>query len=172
MKPIVAPGPHIRRIEVADLEAVTRLGNAIHLAHQERPEIFSSRVTLFGDGCWLATLPHDRSAPVGYALAHPYPAERIVPLDTVLTAPIAGEILYIHDIAVHPAARGQRLGAAFVAQLRHVAQAHHLHALALTALDGLAPYWAGLGFSPVDSQTLQPKLASYGPGACYMMCPI
>jgi GNAT superfamily N-acetyltransferase len=172
MTPTVALRTELRRIDIPDLEAVTRLGNAIHVAHQERPEIFSSRVTLFGDGCWLATLPHDRSAPVGYALAHPYPTESIVPLDTVLTGPIAGEVLYIHDIAVHPAARGHRLGGAFVTQLRHVAQQHRLRALALTALDGLAPYWASMGFSAVDSPRLRPKLASYGPGACYMMCPL
>ncbi len=163
-------GLHLRPITESDLPAVERLGNGVHANHQERPEIFANRLGLFPDGCWMATMPTLGIA--GYALAHAWPAGSTVPLDTVLLPPALPGVLYIHDVVTHPQARGLGLGAAFLDRLLAVAARHGLPALALTALDGLAPYWQRLGFTAVTDERLTAKLASYGPGACYMLRPL
>ena len=42
-------------------------------------------------------------------------------------------------------------------------------ALALVAVNDAAPFWEGLGFTAVETPEMAAKLASYGPGARYML---
>ena len=40
-----------RPATTADLDAVERIGNAIHVKLQERPEVFANKLALFPQGC-------------------------------------------------------------------------------------------------------------------------
>ncbi|SNS12214.1 MULTISPECIES: GNAT family N-acetyltransferase [unclassified Azospirillum] len=150
-----------------DVDRVVQLGNQIHQDHQEHPDVFHSRFTLFPQGLWLAEREDGRL--LGYAVSHPLALNASVPLDVVLTGPLARDVLYIHDVATDPAARGLGLGERLLDRLIAVAKAEGIGQLALTALDGLAPYWARFGFVETDVPALRAKLASYGPGAAYML---
>jgi len=157
----------LRPAKAADVDRVVLLGNQIHQDHQEHPDVFHSRYALFPQGLWLAE--RDDGVLIGYAVSHPLALNASVPLDTVLTGPLARDVLYIHDVATDPATRGLGLGEKLLERLIAVAQAEGIAQLALTALDGLAPYWARFGFVETDVPALRVKLVSYGPGAAYML---
>lgn len=159
--------PVLRPALARDIDAVVALGNDIHQDHQERPAVFHNRFTLFPDGIWLAEDAAGRL--LAYAVSHPLALHASVPLDTILNGPLARDVLYIHDVAVSPQARGLKLGEKLLERLEQVARVQGLPLLALTALDGLAPYWARFGFTEVTVPALAVKLASYGPGAAYMV---
>lgn len=163
----IAGSPALRPASAADIDAVVALGNDIHQDHQEQPAVFHNRFTLFPQGIWLA---EDADGTLlAYAVSHPLGLHASVPLDTILPGPLAREVLYIHDVAVSPRARGLNLGQRLLGRLEQVAVTEDLPLLALTALDGLAPYWARFGFSEVTVPALAAKLASYGAGAAYMV---
>ncbi|MFX9570760.1 GNAT family N-acetyltransferase, partial [Acinetobacter baumannii] len=73
----------------------------------ERPEIFVERLALFPAGSLIA----DRGGqPIGYAVAHPWLRGQPPALDSLLGAiPPGADCLYLHDVAILPAARGQKL---------------------------------------------------------------
>ena len=94
----------------------------------------------------------------------------VVALDTVYGAlPERCDALYIHDIALLPAARGRALAGAAVALLAAAARRRGLAAMTLTAVYGAEAVWARHGFSIVDAPALRAKLAAYGANARYMV---
>ncbi|MBN8928277.1 MAG: hypothetical protein BGO51_19330 [Rhodospirillales bacterium 69-11] len=147
-----------------DLADVVRIAAAVHPpALAEAPAVFAERRDLYPAGTFLLEVG---GRPTGYVLAHPWRAGTIPPLDTLLGAlPSAADCLYLHDLALLPAARG--LGAAGAIVTRLAAATTHPR-LALVAVGGSAPFWRRQGFLPVVSATLGAKLEGYGPNACYM----
>ena len=94
----------------------------------------------------------------------------MVALDSVYGAlPEPCDALYIHDIALLPAARGRALAGAAMALLVTAARRRRLGAMTLTAVYGAEVVWARHGFAIVDEPALRAKLAAYGPDARYMV---
>ncbi len=143
-----------------DLEAVERLGNAIHQDHPEHPDIFAERLALCPEGCFCL------GALDGYVISHPWTLGAPPPLDTLLGAlPAHPDTWYIHDLALHERARGTGAAPAIVAHLATLAAA--LPTMSLIAVGRSPAFWARQGFTPAP---LAPgKLDSYGPGARYMV---
>lgn len=159
-----------RPMAAADLPAVSAIAAVVHTAHPEDDAVAAERLRLFPDGC-LAAWRDGRI--VGYALAHPWRSGAVPALDTLLGAiPADSDVLYLHDVALLPAARRGGAARSVVARLVAVADRHGLARLALTAVSGTAPVWGRLGFLAVDAPGLAAKLASYGPGAAYMLTPL
>ena len=155
-----------------DLVALGRIAGIVHPAYPERDEVPAERLALFGPGCFAAWAG---PAMVGYAISHPARRGDPPALDTLLgTLPTAPDCLYLHDVALLPAARGAGLGAALIARLVPLARARGLPALALVAVGGSCRYWAARGFRrpPEPSAGLAAKLASYGDSAAYMERPL
>lgn len=150
-----------------DLPAVMRIAGIVHVDYPEREEVFAERLHLFPDGCRIAFA--DGRA-VGYGVMHPAVNRRPPALDSLLGAlPADADVLYLHDIALLPEARGLRLGEAVLAYAENLARITSLATLALTSTPGARSYWLGRGFTPVDDDTyLAAKLASYGEGMAYM----
>lgn len=147
----------------ADLPEVLALAGLLHPGYPESAAVFADRLALAPGFCRM--LPG-----FGYAIAHPWAGTAPPPLDTVLGAlPAAPDRLHLHDIALHPAARGRGQAAAVVASLLAGAAAAGLGRAGLLALPGKADYWARLGFRPT-AWPPGPALASYGPGALPMEC--
>jgi GNAT superfamily N-acetyltransferase len=145
-----------------DLPAVERLGNAIHVDHPERPEIFAERLALCPEGCFV--LP----GLAGYVISHPWRLGTPPKLDTLLGAlPPAPDTWYIHDLALHESARGTGAAAAIVAIIADLAKSSGLPTLSLIAVGRSPAFWARQGYAPAP---LGPeKLASYGPEAAHMI---
>jgi N-acetylglutamate synthase-like GNAT family acetyltransferase len=88
---------------------------------------------------------------------------------TYCRLPAQPDCLYLHDLAVAPAARtagaGRLLVDAFFAHLRE----SELPRASLIAIQDSAPYWQRHGFQPVPlAGSLQSRLASYGLDVQYM----
>jgi GNAT superfamily N-acetyltransferase len=149
-----------------DLAAVAAIAREIHVAHPERDEVFAERLALFAPGCLVL----ERGGRVsGYAIAHPWHRAAPPALDSLLGAlPALPGCLYLHDIALRPAARGARAAAAAVAHLARVGRADGLGRIELVAIPGTAGFWRHHGFTPVARPDLAAKLASYGEGSMVM----
>lgn len=152
----------------ADLPAVEAAGEIVHPLYPESPEVPAERLALYPAGCLVA----ERDGQLlGYAVSHPALLGRPPALDSLLgRLPERPDCLYLHDIALLPAARGLGLGAALVARLLRLAKAQGLPLLALTAVNNSAGYWQRQGFVPHEADAvLAAKLASYGEDALYLV---
>ena len=155
-----------RPAAAADLDEVERIGNAIHVNLQERPEVFANKLALFPQGCFV--LAHN-GAITGYGVAHPWALGCVPALDTLMAAlPAAPTCLYIHDVVVLPTARGQGAAGVLVDLYAAVAQRHDLRSLALVSVYGTYVFWERFGFQTTAAPALADKLQSYGDTARYM----
>lgn len=159
-----------RPMDVGDVPAVERIAAMVHADYPEATAVFAERLSLFPAGCRIAA---SAGEVLGYAIMHPGLLGEPPPLDTLLGGlPPCADCLYMHDVALVPAARGTGLGEAAVVIARAVAVAAGLPVLALTATPPAHGYWRRLGFAdwPADP-ALEARLAIYGPGMTYMTAP-
>jgi GNAT superfamily N-acetyltransferase len=107
---------------------------------------------------------------VAYLVAVPAMADSPPPLNRPdFSVPPGADALYLHDLAVHPAARGTGVAAVLIEAYFEAAQRSGVRLACLTAVNDAASYWARYGFQPtrlVESDLA--RLASYGEGAQYM----
>ncbi|BBK45299.1 N-acetyltransferase GCN5 [Allostella vacuolata] len=159
-----------RAMGEGDLAAVERIADIVHPTYPERPEIPRERLRLFPRGCFVA----GGGDIVGYAVAHPGLLGRPPALDTLLGGlPHGPDCLYLHDIALLPAARGLGLGGRLTGLLYHLCEEMGIRNLSLVAVNGSAPYWRSLGFQPTAPDAeLAAKLGSYGTDASYLVRPL
>lgn len=149
-----------------DLPQVEAIAEIVHPAYPEAPEVFADRLRLFAAGCLMAVDQNGTS--IGYCLSHPGIIGHPPALNTVLGAlPATADCLYLHDVALLPAARGHGLGKSLARQLDGIARAHGLAHIALTAVNGSDGFWQSLRFAPHPC----PHLDSYG-DASYRLRPV
>ena len=79
--------------------------------------------------------------------------------------PCAPDCVYLHDFAIAPAHRGQRLAALLLRQVLQNARAAGLRHAVLVAVQGADAWWLRHGFTPAAPP--QP-LASFGAAAVWM----
>jgi ribosomal protein S18 acetylase RimI-like enzyme len=164
------PAPSWRGLRQEDLAAVCRIAGRVHAGLPERREVFEEKLRLFPAGCLALEW---RGTPVGYGISHPWRLYEIPPLDAFLEKlPASPDCLYLHDIAVTPAARGGRAAARLVALLCDVARKEGVGRIALASVYGTNGFWRRMGFEEVPGDGLADKLGSYGPGARYMIKPL
>ncbi len=78
-------------------------------------------------------------------------------------------MLFLHDLALAPAARGLRVGERLVAAALGAAHRDGLTEAELIAVEGAAAYWHRLGFAETAmAPTLAAKVAGYGDAARWM----
>lgn len=148
-----------------DLPRLVAIAGQVHAAYPERAEVFAERLALDPAGCFAFDVD---GAMAGYALSHPW-AGAPPKLDTLLGGlPARAEWRYLHDVALAPAARGRGATAALLPRVEAAARARDLSRLALVAIDGLAPFWARLGFAAAPAPP-GAALDSYDPGAVFML---
>lgn len=162
-----------KNMATTDLQHVLSIAAAVHLDFPESPAVFEERLFLFPQGCWVAVHENDNDAlPYGYAITHPGIIGHPPPLDALLgSLPGNADCLYLHDVALLPAARQSGLGGALVQTARLLAQQEAMLRMALIAVNQSAPYWQQKGFLPYGaiSPALQHKLTSYSDDAQYLV---
>lgn len=151
----------------ADLPAAVRLQRDVYPAFLIEDEAaFQSRLEL-PDACCLAARLDGRLA--GYLLAHGWAAEAPPPVGARLAPAGPAQVLFIHDLAVSPRARGRKVGEALIARALGRAAEAGLGRAELIAVEGAADYWRRLGFMETQtSPQLAAKVAAYGPRARWM----
>jgi ribosomal protein S18 acetylase RimI-like enzyme len=158
-----------REAVLTDLPQITGIANAAHIALPERQEVFADKISLSPHTSFV--LQTDDKT-VGYAICHPWELHRVPPLDSFLGGlPHHPDCLYVHDVVVLPAFRGQRAVASFIATISKSAHAKGIRFLALVSVYNTEIMWERLGFRVTQANpALTAKLLSYGDTAKYMVC--
>lgn len=152
-----------------DLPAVQALADAAHPGLSERPEVFADKRAHCPEGCLVLAAGE---AVAGYGFAHPWCLDVVPKLDAPLgVLPPRPDCLYLHDVVVAPAARGQGAAGAYVAAMSALARSRGLPMLALVSVHETWPMWQRHGFRVVDRPEMVAVLADYGPAARYMVRP-
>ncbi|VXC82640.1 GNAT family N-acetyltransferase [Sphingomonas sp. AX6] len=157
-----------RAMTDADLDGVVAVARIAFPDHFEDRDCFAERLTLYPTGCRVLT--NAAGAVVGYGIAYPWVESSMPPLNATIGAlPRDASLLYLHDLALMPEARGSGAARGFVGWLVDHARAEGRSRIALVAVNDAAPFWEGQGFAGLDSPALRGKLASYGDDARYMV---
>ena len=163
----------VELLHARDLPAVMRIQAQCYTAivPESLPSMAAKRAAS-PHTCHAAWRQH---ALIGYLLSLPVRGLELPTLDSLgcTIAPDA-DALYLHDLALSPAARGSGAGQALVQRALTVGARLGLHRVLLVAIQGSVPYWRRQGFDAVDPPTaaLRAKLASYGADAQLMQRPL
>lgn len=151
-----------------DLDAVVEIARLSFPDHFEDRICFQNRLALYPRGCFV--LAAGEGVARGYLIAYPWRADAAPPLNTVIEGlPAEAEVIYLHDLALHPRARGAGATAEIVQRLAEQAAEDGWPALALVAVNDAAGFWAKQGFEVRTPADMARKLAGYGADARYMV---
>lgn len=158
-----------RPLRAADIDGVVAVARLAFPDHFEARACFVERLALFAPGCF-ALAPADGGPLRGYLIAYPWPFGAIPPLDTLLGGlPESRAAFYLHDLALHPEARGQGHARPAVERLCRELRMLGGQRVALVSVNDSVPFWQSMGFAPVTGDAaIERKLASYGDDATYM----
>jgi GNAT superfamily N-acetyltransferase len=151
-----------------DIDAVVEVARLSFPDHFEDRACFQNRLALYPRGCFV--LSADDAAPRGYLIAYPWKAESAPPLNTVIEGlPAEPDLIYLHDLALHPQTRGGGVTGAIVERLAEQAAEDGWPAIALVAVNDAVRFWSRHGFVEQPAEAMATKLASYGGDARYMV---
>lgn len=161
------PRFHWRAARTDDLEAIIRIAEHAHPDFPEDRAIFAERLALYPAGARLLEVD---GAAAGYAICHPWAMDSLPALNTLLGAlPANPATLYLHDLALLPAARGTGAGRMAADHLAAHAQSAGFASMTLVAVNQSVPFWERMGFAVVEAKALADKLESYGDDARMMI---
>lgn len=162
------PDLNWRPMTADDLDGVVEVAAIGFPDHFEGRDCFANRLALNARGCFVLAAP---GGPVrGYMVAYPWRREAAPALNTAIDAlPDDAEVMYLHDLALHPEARGGGHARPVIEGLADQARDDGWPELALVAVNDAAPFWARHGFVVHETPTMAAKLASYGDDARYML---
>lgn len=156
-----------RSMTTDDLDGVVQVAALGFPDHFEGRDCFANRLALNPSGCFV--LADAGGGVFGYLVAYPWRAGSAPALNILLDAlPDDADLMYLHDLALHPQARGGGHAKPIVERLADQARAAGWSTMALVAVNDAAPFWARHGFEVGDAPEIRAKLASYGSGARYM----
>lgn len=162
--------PGWRAMTEGDLDGVVAVARIAFPLHPEDRPCFAERLALNPSGCFVLA---DGEAVKGYLVAYPWRLDSAPALNVLIGAvPADARTLYLHDLALHPDARGGGWTRPIVERLAAQARAGGWPSIALVAVNGAAPFWERLGFRVRESEAVSAKLASYGEDARYMVRPL
>ncbi len=158
-----------RTMTPADLGRVAEIAAIGFPDHFEGRDCFENRLALNPAGCFVLATSEGLE---GYLVAYPWRAEAAPALNTLIEAiPDEASVLYLHDLALTPAVRGQGWSKPAVKAVVDLAGAGGWTRIALVAVNDAVNFWRGHGFEVRDTPEMAAKLASYGSDARYMTRP-
>ncbi|STQ91223.1 ribosomal protein S18 acetylase RimI-like enzyme [Iodobacter fluviatilis] len=160
---------HIRPLSPSDIQAIMTIQSACYpSALLEDAAHLVCKQQQSPSSCWVAT---KECEVVAYLFSHPWCGDTPPDLNSVLPpANTQQPIYYLHDLAVHPQARGLGLAQQLIDTALSWAKQHAFAQIRLIAVAGAAPFWLKQGFKPVfplNEQILN-KLSGYGPDTHYL----
>ena len=160
-----------RPMRPTDIDAVVEVARLSFPDHFEDRACFQNRLALYPRGCFVPA--ESEGAARGYLIAYPWKAESAPPLNTVIEGlPTEPDLIYLHDLALHPEARGGGVTGAIVERLAEQATEDGWPAIALVAVNDAVGFWSRHGFVEQPAEAMAAKLASYGADARYMLRPL
>ena len=169
--PDLVTGLDWRPMRPTDIDAVVEVASLSFPDHFEDRPCFENRLALYPRGCFVLA---DTDGPArGYLIAYPWRAESAPPLNTVIEGlPAEPALIYLHDLALHPEARGGGVTGRIIERLAEQAAEDSWPAIALVAVNDAVGFWSRHGFVEQPAEAMAAKLASYGADARYMLRPL
>ena len=162
------PGLSWRAMTAADLDAVVEIAAVGYPDHFEGRDCFANRLALNPSGCFI--LADAEGPPQGYLIAYPWIADAAPALNILIgKIPDDASVMYLHDLAIAPTARGGGWSRPIIERLAQDARPAGWPALTLVAVNDAAPFWERHGFVVEDPPGMAAKLADYGADARYMV---
>lgn len=159
--------PRWRPMAEADLDGVVETARLSFPDHPEDRACFENRLTLNPGGCFVL---EDAAGVCGYLIAYPWRRDSAPALNALIAyLPGDADVLYLHDLALHPRARGGGRTREIVERLAEQARAQGWTEMALVAVNDAERFWRRNGFEVASSSDMGRKLADYGPDARYMI---
>lgn len=150
----------------ADLDRVAEIATVGFPNHFEGRPMFANRLALSPAGSLVLETPGGLE---GYLMAYPWKADAAPALNTLIEAiPIEADVIYLHDLVLTPAVRGQGQSRPAVAAVVDLAKAGGWTTIALVAVNDAVDFWRRHGFEVRQTPGMAVKLASYGADARYM----
>ena len=152
----------------ADLSGVKAVAAVAFPDHPEDLACFAERRSLSPDLCFVLA---GEGGVQGYLVAYPWRRGAAPPpLNTLIGAvPDEAAFLYLHDLALSPAALGGGHARRAIDLLVERARAGGTEEIALVSVNDSVPFWTAMGFTVrTGDPTMPAKLASYGADARYM----
>lgn len=158
----------VRAMRTEDMAAVLEIQACCYDATKlESRQSFLAKLNASPATCFIAFVAE---APAGYLVAVPAEAGNPPPLNSPnYSVPHASDALYLHDLAVHPKARGSGAAAALIAAYFQALKESRVLFACLTAVNASSAYWERYGFrSAALDDAGSGRMATYGEGAQYM----
>ena len=164
----VSPSPlNWRPMTKADLDGVVEVAKVSFPDHPEDLACFDNRLALNPEGCFV--LSDDQGGVHGYLVAYPWVRNSAPSLNTLIASlPVEPEVVYLHDLALHPSTRGGGYTRTVVEALAEQTRVAGFQRLSLVAVNNAAGFWERNGFKVMNPEGMAAKLASYGDDARYM----
>lgn len=163
------PKLQLRPLRADDVDALLRIQAQCYGADFGEPrEAFVQRLQSPVHCSWAAV---QASTMVGYLAAYWSLPGVITPLHGGFADYVDANVLYLHDMAVSPAATGQGVAHALLQAARALARERGIRRTALVSVQGSQAYWERQGYAvaAVADAAQQQHLASYGEDAAYMV---
>ncbi|AEK61619.1 GNAT family N-acetyltransferase [Collimonas fungivorans] len=145
--------PVVRPMLASDIPTVMRIqAECYPPAMLESEEVFRARLALTPATCWIWEPGLDNAA--AYLFSYPTSTDVITPLGARFKLASAPDCLYLHDLAVAPAARGQRAANLLVTAALGHARAANLGWSALVSVQHSQAFWGSLGFAAAEVRHL------------------
>jgi hypothetical protein len=163
--------PQWRAMTANDLAEVQRISDLLHPDYPERDDVVAEKLMLSPATHFMAV--DESGVARGYAVSYPWIANDMPQLDVFIRKlPDKPEVLYIHDVALLPSARGGPLVPDLLQRLSKVGREQGLSGFTLAAMYGSEAAWFQRGFWRVEARgKLVDQLAPYGP-AVFMSRPL
>ena len=158
----------IRPMQPQDLAEIVRIQAQCYTEiTPESAESLADKQRLGAETCWVACTGKQL---LGYVLALPWHSHYLPPLNARLDErPHLCDCVYLHDLAIDPAAHALGLGTELIHHVFDSAAAQGWQKIILIAIQGSPSYWQRYGFKPITPpMIMQEKLTSYGASATYM----
>lgn len=153
----------------ADVSEIDRIAKIIHPDLPEHIDTFAEKIALSPTTCFVAC---DGKNVRGYAIAYPWLANDIPKLNTLLgTLPADASVLFIHDVALLPSARGRGLLGELADLFKVAGRKFGFREMTLAAVYGSEEAWFRYGFhrAPMNEK-LTEQIEGYGT-AVFMISP-
>ena len=158
-------------MQTNDLDAVIALQSTCYATPFHEPkQAFAAKLNAVPASAWVVDGPSGLWA---YLVCLPIAGDQLPALHaTEWHPPPSPQWLYLHDLAIHPDARGAGLAGVLLSKADELAFSQGWQALGLIAVQDSLAFWRKQGFAPTELPSPlihADKLASFGKEATFML---
>lgn len=166
------PETVVRPMRAEDIASVLEIQSCCYDETKlESEQSFLAKLKASPTSCFVALVPDGLA---GYLVAVPAEAGSPPPLNgPSYSVPLTANALYLHDLALHPAARGTGVAVALIEAYFQALKQLKVQFACLTAVNDSKSFWERYGFrAAVPTGSGAGHMETYGEEARYMSTPV